>query len=140
MTTATADAALSRLAAVMVVIAMGLAYAITVADPTILSANMSEVRTALGITTGTASFIASLATLTMAAAVLGAGTLGDLYGMRRMLALGLLGTIAFGVAAAVAPSAAVLVVARAGGGFVCVPDGGVDLRCDWDAAPGLNRN
>lgn len=117
MTSTTADAALSRVAAVMVVVAMGLAYAITVADPTILSANMSEVRTGLGITTGTASFIASLATLTMAAAVLGAGTLGDLYGMRRMLALGLLGTIAFGVAAAVAPSAAVLVVARAGGGL-----------------------
>ncbi len=117
MTSATADAALSRVAAVMTVIAMGLAYAITVADPTILSANMSEVRTGLGITTGTASFIASLATLTMAAAVLGAGTLGDLYGMRRMLVIGLLGTIAFGVAATAAPTAAVLVLARAGGGL-----------------------
>ncbi len=117
MTSATADATVSRVAAVMTVIAMGLAYAITVADPTILSANMSEVRTGLTITTGTASFIASLATLTMAAAVLGAGTLGDLYGMRRMLVIGLLGTIAFGVMATAAPTAAVLVVARAGGGL-----------------------
>ncbi len=100
----------------MTVIAMGLGYAISIADPTILSANMSEVRIGLDITISTASFIASLATLTMAAAVLAAGTLGDLYGMRRMFVTGLLGTIAFGVLAAAAPSAAVLVVARAGVG------------------------
>ena len=120
MTSAAADATrprFSRIAAVMTVVAMGLAYAITVADPTILSANMSEVRTGLSITTSTASFIASLATLTMAAAVLGAGTLGDLYGMRRILVIGFLGTIAFGVLATAAPTAAVLVVARAGGGL-----------------------
>jgi MFS transporter, DHA2 family, methylenomycin A resistance protein len=92
----------------MTVVAMGLGYGITVADPTILSANMSEVRIGLGTTTSTASFIASLATLTMAAAVLGAGTLGDLYGMRRMFVTGLLGTIAFGVLATAAPTAAVL--------------------------------
>jgi MFS transporter, DHA2 family, methylenomycin A resistance protein len=120
MTSATTGATsrrLPRIAASMTVAAMGLAYAITVADPTILSANMSEVRTGLNITTSTASFIASLATLTMAAAVLGAGTLGDLYGMRRMLVIGLLGTIAFGVLATAVPTAAVLVVARAGGGL-----------------------
>lgn len=120
MTSAPADATrpeFSRVAASMIIIAMGLAYAIICADPTILSANMSEVRTGLSITTSTASFIASLATLTMAAAVLGAGTLGDLYGMRRMLVIGFLGTIAFGVLASAAPTAAVLVVARAGGGL-----------------------
>jgi DHA2 family methylenomycin A resistance protein-like MFS transporter len=88
----------------MTLIAMGLGYAMSVADPTILSANMSQVRIGLGATTSTASFIASLATLTMAAAVLGAGTLGDLYGMRRMFAIGLFGTIAFGVLAAAAAS------------------------------------
>jgi MFS family permease len=119
MTSATADATsprLPRIAAAMTVIAMGLGYGITVADPTILSANMSEVRIGLGTTTSTASFIASLATLTMAAAVLGAGTLGDLYGMRRMFVTGLLGTIAFGLLATGAPTVAVLVVARAGVG------------------------
>jgi DHA2 family methylenomycin A resistance protein-like MFS transporter len=100
----------------MTVIAMGLAYAITISDPTILSANMLAVRMGLGLTTGTASFIASLATLAMAAAVLAAGTLGDIHGMRRMFVMGLLGTIAFGVLAAVTPTAAVLVVARAGVG------------------------
>lgn len=117
MTSATAGATsprLPRITAAMTVIATGLGYGISVADPTILSATMSQVRIGLGIPTSTASFIASLATLTMAAAVLGAGTLGDLYGMRRMFVSGLLGTIAFGVLATTAPNAAVLVVARAG--------------------------
>ncbi len=100
----------------MIITAMGLGYAISIADPTILSANMSEIRVGLSINTVSGSFIASLATLTMAAAVLGAGTLGDIYGMRRMYVTGLLGTIAFGVLASAAPSAAVLVVARAGVG------------------------
>ncbi len=100
----------------MTVIAMGLGYAIPVADPTILSANMSEVRVGLHATASTATFIASLATLTMAATVLGAGTVGDLYGMRRMFVIGLFGTIAFGVLAAAAPTTAVLTVARAGVG------------------------
>ncbi len=100
----------------MTVIAMGLGYAMSVADPTILSANMSQVRVGLGISPSTASFIASLATLTMAAAVLGAGTLGDLYGMRRMFVVGLVGTIACGVLGAAVSSVGVLVVARVGVG------------------------
>jgi MFS transporter, DHA2 family, methylenomycin A resistance protein len=98
----------------MTVIAMGLGYAIAGAGPTILSANRSQVRIGLHTSTSTASFIASLATLTMAAAVLGAGTLGDLFGMRRLFAIGLLGTIAFGLLAAAVPSAPVFMVARAG--------------------------
>ena len=108
--------AVSGLAATMTVIAMGLGYAVSVADPTILAANMLQVRTGLGVTPATASFIASLATLTMASAVLGAGTLGDLYGMRRMFVLGLFGTITFSVLAAASPTSAVLMVARAGVG------------------------
>lgn len=106
----------SGLPATMTVIATGAGYAMSGADPTILSANMSQVRIGLNISTGTASVIAGLATLTMAAAVLGAGTLGDLYGMRRMFVTGLIGAIAFGVLAAAAPSVAVLVAARAGVG------------------------
>ncbi|MEO3761631.1 MFS transporter [Mycobacterium sp. B14F4] len=110
------DVRLSRTAARMTIVAMGLGYTAAVVDPTILSADISAVRFGLGMTTSTASFTASLATLTMAAAVLGAGTLGDVYGMRRMYLIGLVGTIAFGVLAAAAPTAAVLMVARAGTG------------------------
>ncbi|QZT60297.1 MFS transporter [Mycolicibacterium austroafricanum] len=109
---------LSRTAAAMTVVAMGLGYTAAIVDPTILSAEMSTVRIGLGMSTSAASFTASLATLTMAAAVLGAGALGDVYGMRRMYVAGLLGTIAFGVLGAAAPTAAVLMVARAGLGVV----------------------
>lgn len=106
----------SGLAATMTVAAMGLGYSITAADPTILSANISEVRAGLAMSPSTTSFVASLATLSLAAAVLGAGALGDRYGMRRMFTVGLLGTIGFGAMAAAAPNSAVLIVARAGAG------------------------
>ncbi|OBA87110.1 MFS transporter [Mycobacteriaceae bacterium 1482268.1] len=95
---------------------MGLGYAISIGDPTILSANLQVVSAGLHITGSTATFVASLATLTMAAAVLSAGALGDKYGMRRMYLIGLAGAIVFSALAAAAPVAAVLMVARAGVG------------------------
>jgi MFS family permease len=104
------------LAATMTVVAMGLGYSISYADPTILSSNISEVRAGLDMTGSTASFVASLATLALAAAVLGAGALGDLYGKRRLFIFGLFATVAFNLLAAAAPSSAVLMVARAGAG------------------------
>ena len=100
----------------MTVIAMGLGYAISIGDPTTLSANLQVVSAGLQISGTTATFLASLATLTMAAAVLSAGALGDLYGMRRMYLVGLCGAIAFSVLAAAAPIPAVLMIARAGVG------------------------
>jgi MFS family permease len=105
----------SGLAEKMTFAAMGLGDSITAADPTILSANISEVRAGLHMSPSTVSFVASLATLSLAAAVLGAGALGDLYGMRRVFTVGLLGTIGFGETAA-APNNGVLIVARAGTG------------------------
>ena len=100
----------------MTVVAMGFGYAISIGDPTILSANLQVVASGLQISGSTATFVASLATLTMAAAVLSAGALGDLYGMRRMYLVGLFGAIAFSALAAAAPIPAVLMVARAGVG------------------------
>jgi hypothetical protein len=63
----------SGLAAVMTVVAMGLGYAISIGDPTILSANLQVVSAGLHITGASATFVASLATLTMAAAVARSG-------------------------------------------------------------------
>ena len=100
----------------MTVVAMGLGYAISIGDPTILSANLQVVSAGLQITGSTATFVASLATLTMAAAVLSAGTLGDRYGMRRMYLIGLTGAVVFSALAAAAPLPAVLMVARGGVG------------------------
>lgn len=101
----------------MTVVAMGLGYAISIGDPTILSANLQVVSAGLQISGSTSTFVASLATLTMAAAVLSAGALGDLYGMRRMYLVGLGGAVVFSAMAAAAPLPAVLIIARAGVGI-----------------------
>ncbi|NMN97230.1 MFS transporter [Nocardiaceae bacterium YC2-7] len=95
---------------------MGLGYSISMTDPTILSANISEIRAGLDMTSSTASFVASLATLALAAAVLGAGALGDLYGKKRLFVIGSVGAVVFNVVAATAPNSATLMVARAGAG------------------------
>jgi MFS family permease len=103
----------SGTAATMTILATGLGASITAADPVILAANISAVRDGLRLSAGTASFVVSVATLSLAAGVLGAGALGDKYGMKRMYSLGLMGTVAAGVLAALAPNAAVLIGARA---------------------------
>ncbi len=81
MTNPSAHSYVTGVAATMTIVAMGLGYSITAADPTTLSTNLSEVRKGLEFSPATASFLASLCTLTLAAAVLGAGALGDLHGM-----------------------------------------------------------
>ena len=98
----------------MTILAMGLAYSIAAADPTTFSANLSEVRKGLEFTPSTASFLACLCTLTLAAAVLGAGALGDLHGMKKMFIAGICGSIVFGLIGAAAPHVSVLIIARAG--------------------------
>lgn len=103
----------SGTAATMTIIATGLGASITASDPVILSANISAVRHGLDMSAGTASLVAGMATLSLAAGVLGAGALGDKYGMKRMYSLGLLGTMIAGVLAALAPNVGVLIVARA---------------------------
>ncbi len=97
----------------MTIVAMSLGSAMVLGDLIILSANLATVQRGLQCSAGTTIFVGSLATLTMAAAVLGAGVLGDRYGMRRMFVAGACGAIVFGVLAAVAPNAAVLLTARA---------------------------
>ncbi|MGB3010802.1 MAG: MFS transporter [Mycobacterium sp.] len=101
-------------AATMTILAMGLGYSIAAADPTTFSANLSEVRKGLEFTPSTASFLACLCTLTLAAAVLGAGALGDLHGMKKMFTAGICGSIVFGLIGAAAPHVSVLIIARAG--------------------------
>jgi MFS family permease len=100
----------------MTVVAMGLGNALALGDLGILSANVSIVRRALQFSSSTTSFVAVVATLAMAAAALGAGVLGDVYGMKRMLLAGAGGAMGFGLLAAAAPNVAVLIIARAGSG------------------------
>lgn len=117
----------SGTAATMTIVATGLGASITASDPVILSANISAVREGLQMSSGTASFVAGMATLALAAGVLGAGALGDKYGMKRMYTVGLLGTICFGVLAGLAPNAGALLVARAGVGLAFALQLGLSL-------------
>lgn len=104
---------LSGFAAVMTTVAMGLGSAVAVGDLRILAANISIVRNGLQFSPGTTIFVSSLATLTLAASVLGAGVLGDRYGMKRMFVAGAWGAVVFGVIGAAAPNVVVLMIARA---------------------------
>lgn len=123
----------------MTILVTGLGYAVAEADPTILSANLAAVRAGLNMSRSTGSFVASLATLTLAAAVLGAGTLGDLYGKKRMYLCGLIGTIAFGLLGAAAPNGIVLVTARAGIGLAYAFLVGLSLAIINDVFPPERR-
>ncbi len=97
----------------MTTVAMGLGSALAVGDLRILAANISLVRNSLQFSPGTTIFVSSLATLTLAASVLGAGVLGDKYGMKRMFVAGACGAVVFGFIGAAAPNVAVLMIARA---------------------------
>jgi len=97
----------------MTTVAMGLGSAVAVADLRILAANISLVRTGLGFSHGSTIFVSSLATLTLAASVLGAGVLGDKYGMKRMFVAGAWGAVVFGLIGVLAPNTVVLMIARA---------------------------
>ncbi len=97
----------------MTTVAMSLGSAVAVGDLRILAGNISLVRNGLQFSPGTTIFVSSLATLTLAASVLGAGVLGDKYGMRRMFIAGAAGAVVFGFIGAAAPNVVVLMIARA---------------------------
>ncbi len=114
-------------AAIMTTVAMGLGSAVAVGDLRILAANISLVRTGLGFSHGSTIFVSSLATLTLAASVLGAGVLGDKYGMKRMFVAGAWGAVVFGLLGALAPNTVVLMIARACIGVACAFLSGLSL-------------
>jgi len=99
-------------AAALTIVAMALGCAVVLGDLVMLSANLATVQRGLHCSPGTTIFIGCLATVTLAAAVLGAGVLGDRYGMKRMFVLGAAGAIVFGLLAAAAPNTMVLMIAR----------------------------
>lgn len=97
----------------MTTVAMGLGSAVAVGDLRILAANISVVRNGLQFAPSTTILVSSVATLTLAASVLGAGVLGDRFGMKRMFVAGAWGAVVFGFIGAAAPNVAVLMIARA---------------------------
>lgn len=104
---------MTGLAAAMTTVAMGLGSAVVLGDLRIVAANISVVRSGLHFSPSTTIFVSSVATLTLAASVLGAGVLGDRYGMRKMFLGGAWAAVVFGLVGAAAPNVVVLMFARA---------------------------
>ena len=71
------------------VLGLSLAFTITVVDPLVLSLNLPHISRALQVPPDLVGLLGGAATLVMAAAVLAAGRLGDAFGLRRLLMLGL---------------------------------------------------
>ncbi|MEU2334488.1 MFS transporter [Streptomyces sp. NPDC013172] len=72
-----------------IVLALALAFTVTVVDPLVLSLNLPEVSRALHVPPQAVGLLGGAATLVMAASVLAAGRLGDSVGLKRLLMLGL---------------------------------------------------
>src|SRR5215212_4821088 len=96
----------------MLVLASSIPFVVAAVDPTLLSLNLPAITRDLGIPSDLVGFTGSLATLVMAAAVLGVGNLGDIYGYKRLLIYGLIGNIIFAVLTAFSPNYQFLIVMR----------------------------
>jgi MFS family permease len=72
----------------------------------------------LGADAATIGLVSSISMLMLAAFILGGGTLGDIYGRKRFLSYGLIGTAVTSILAMVAPGAALLVPVRALAGIM----------------------
>ena len=111
----------------MIVLATSIPFVVEAVDPTLLSLNLPAITRDLGIPSDLVGFTGSVATLVMAAAVLGVGNLGDLYGYKRLLIYGLNGNIVFQVLTAFSPNYQFLIVMRFLDGWPLRPCWG----CHW---------
>lgn len=95
-----------------VISGLALAFTITAIDPLVLSLNMPQVSRALQVPPEVVGFLGGAATLVVAAAVLAVGSLGDAFGLKRLLMLGLVGDIVVNLLSAVSPGYTFLLVTR----------------------------
>ncbi|UXY32249.1 MFS transporter [Streptomyces sp. HUAS TT20] len=72
-----------------IILGLSLAFTVTVVDPLVLSLNLPQVSRALHVPAQALGLLGGAATLVMASAVLAAGGLGDIFGLKRLLMLGL---------------------------------------------------
>lgn len=97
----------------LTLIACALASAIVFIDSTVVNVALPALRADLDAGLATQQWVVESYLLTLASLMLVGGSLGDLYGRRRVLLYGLLGFGAASLACALAPNAGVLVAARA---------------------------
>ncbi|ALV35855.1 MFS transporter [Streptomyces sp. CdTB01] len=102
----------SIVAILPIISGLALAFTITAVDPLVLSLNMPQVSRALHVPPDAVGFLGGAATLVVAAAVLAVGSLGDAFGLRRLLMMGLVGDIVVNLLSAVSPGYPFLLVMR----------------------------
>ncbi|MEU0113772.1 MFS transporter [Streptomyces bobili] len=102
----------SIVAILPIISGLALAFTITAIDPLVLSLNMPQVSRALQVPPEVVGFLGGAATLVVAAAVLAVGSLGDAFGLKRLLMLGLVGDIVVNLLSAVSPGYMFLLVTR----------------------------
>ncbi|MFE1249981.1 MFS transporter [Streptomyces sp. NPDC058735] len=129
----------SRTAAARLPLVLGLAIAftITVLDPLVLSLNLPEVSRALHVPPQYLGLLGGAATLVMASLVLAAGRIGDSFGLKRMLMLGLAVATVANLLAALSPGFGFLLAMRFLAGLGMTPMLGVPLALlKTSVAPG----
>ncbi|MFI6560949.1 MFS transporter [Streptomyces sp. NPDC050534] len=102
----------SVVAILPIISGLALAFTITAVDPLVLSLNMPQVSRALHVPADVVGFLGGAATLVVAAAVLAVGSLGDAFGLRRLLMLGLVGDIVVNLLSAISLGYTFLLVTR----------------------------
>jgi len=106
---ARSDATLKRLTLVATIVGSG----ITLLDGTVVNVALPTIQRALGGGLAAQQWVVNGYLLTLGSLILIGGSLGDLYGERRVFAIGVSGFGVASVACALAPSVGALVAARA---------------------------
>ncbi|WP_083883854.1 MFS transporter [Nocardia higoensis] len=95
-----------------IVLALAIAFTITVVDPLVLNLNLPAVSRALDVPAQLIGVLGGAATLVMAAAVLAAGNLGDAFGLKRLLRWGLVVVMIADLLSVFSPGLGFLLVMR----------------------------
>jgi len=103
----------SRLATSLTLVAMSLGYGVVQLDVTIVNTALASIGSALGGGVAELQWVVSAYTIAFAALILSAGALGDRLGARKVFAWGFMLFTAASLACALAPSAMLLIAARA---------------------------
>jgi MFS family permease len=111
----------------LTILGPSIAFMITSMDPQLFSLNLTEITKELSIPPSLVGFTGGAATLVVAAAVLGVGNLGDVYGLKRLLIYGFVGNIVFEVLAALSPNYQFLIAMRFLDGFALTALTGLSL-------------
>jgi MFS transporter, DHA2 family, methylenomycin A resistance protein len=121
----------SRLSTSLTLAAMSLGYGVVQLDVTIVNTALNSIGTSLGGGVSELQWVVSSYTITFAAFILTAGALGDRIGAKRVFMTGFAIFTAASVGCALAPTAAILIAARAAQGLgaaILVPNSLALLR------------